>query len=101
MNSRILPVILLSLAFLFSLVSLASVPWNIISTWEIATLIFSVLIGFATVLVAYYVYHDYENAEVGFDTLKNRIERLEGIVDDNFDLVTDKLKKLEEAKEKK
>lgn len=108
MNERIFPLLVLAIAFLVSLGSLAFVSWNIVSNWEIATIVFSVLTGFATVLVAYYVYKDYENTQWRIDraenedtTLQNLIERLEGIVDDNFDLVTNKLEKLEKTVEKK
>jgi hypothetical protein len=71
-------------------------------------LIFGVLTGFATVLVAYWVYADYEKVDYTESQLNNRIlelnnriDRLEEIVDNNFDIVDDRLKKLEEVEEKK
>ena len=87
MNWRIFPVLILSVAFLVSLVSLASFPWNLMpASWSIATVVFSVLAGFSTVLVAYYVYDDKDHADWAYaralrveNKFEERIKRLEEI----------------------
>jgi len=80
-------VIIMSLAFLFSLVSLASFPWNLVpESWGIATVVFSVLTGFSTIMVAYFVYEDRGYADWVYarmlsveDRFEKRIKTLEGI----------------------
>jgi len=87
LNWRIFPLIILSVAFLVSLVSLASFPWNLApASWSIATVVFSVLTGFSVVLIAYWVYDDrvyvdwvYARALMVENTFEKRIKRLEGI----------------------
>jgi len=76
---------LLIVAFLVSLVSLASFPWNLVpASWSIATVVFSVLTGLSVVLVAYYVYDDNVHADWAYaralrveNTFEKRIKRLE------------------------
>jgi len=88
LNWRIFPVIILSVAFLVSLVSLALFPWNLApAPWSIATVVFSVLTGFSVILVAYSVYDDRDYSDWTYaralrveNTFDKRITRLEEIV---------------------
>jgi len=104
MNERIIPVVILAIAFLLSVGSLLSIPqdiWNLLPSYTWAILAFNLLVALSTVLVAYWVYDDYERIEQTYKTIdydSRRADRLEGIVDDNFDAVVKRLEKLEEQK---
>jgi hypothetical protein len=107
MNVRIISVVILFIAFLLSIGSLASIPqdvWSSIPTYELIIISFNFLVGLATVLVAYWVYADYEKSirtnGMLSDSIRGEIKRLGEIVDGNFDMVFKRLEKIEETHKK-
>lgn len=107
MNSRIISVVILSIALLIYIGSFVSVPqdvWSSMSTFEWAKISFSLLTGLAIVLVGYWVYADYEELKradrITSDSTNGKIDRLGEIVDGNFDLVFKRLEKIEEKHKK-
>jgi hypothetical protein len=109
MNVRIISVVILSIALLLSIGSIAYIAsisqdvWNSMPTYEWAIIAFNFLVVLATVLVAYWVYDDYEKLEWTYgrsDSLSRENKRLGEIVDDNFDIVFKRLEKIEETLKK-
>jgi len=77
LNVRVFPVVILTINFLLSLGILFAFPWKIAPTWEIGTVVFSLLTGFSVLLVAYFLYHDYEDTKSSYDYLSSKLEKLE------------------------
>ena len=80
MNVRAIALIILGIASLATVVNVASIPsdaWNILSGWETANIVLSVLVTFATFLLAYWIHSDYEENQSDIANLTYRINCLE------------------------
>lgn len=88
MNLREFVLYVYFIAFIISLIAVASIPipsqvWKLVPDWEktllVATLAFSILVGFCGVLLAYFVKKDEELIEwlrEDVSRLKTEIDRL-------------------------
>jgi hypothetical protein len=80
MNDRIIPVIILGTACLVALFNLVGIPsgaWSILSSWEIANIAISLAVTFASLLLAYWVFKDWESHEQDYECLRSRLTECE------------------------
>ena len=100
-NPRIFAVLVISVAFLMSLYGLASIPpasWRTLDSWQMASIVLNALTSFSVLLVAYWVYSDYDRNQQEFLMLRNRLQRIESCPQDKVD--AERLRKSEEEKSK-
>ena len=80
MNVRVIALIILGIASLATFVNVVSIPsstWSFLSGWETANIVLSVLVTFATFLLAYWIHSDYEENQSDIRNLNYRINHLE------------------------
>jgi hypothetical protein len=71
---------------------------GVMNTLLLIVFLWAILSGFCNLCVVYWVAHDEDRmvaASSGAQNARSRVDRLEGVVDDNFALVDERLKKLE------
>jgi len=80
LNVRIIPVVFYVIAFLIGLgafVSIPSLSWTLLNDWQKTLIGVAFLVAFCGILVAYWVYNDYEELTFEVERIDQRIDYVE------------------------